>query len=675
VDGGFRLRRCGVFLAGVASGCVVVWFTLGMNNGPLLSENIKSRVWPWAGTMSPEPLVAQTLSDPVWQFVPWLQFARREIMAGRLPLWNPHQDGGVPLLGNGQSALASPLLAPVLLFGVTRGWNLSLLARLALAGVASFAWLRSRRRSVPASLLGAVMFALSGPFVAWLEHPHTLALAATPLVLLFVERLAAGGGRREVAGLGLFSALVLVGGHPETALMVGALAVAWLLFLTRDSAALARAAGGTALGACLAAPVLLPLVEYLRLSEAASGVGRAPFVLPRSALVRFVIPHAAAGSPVEGAATVSIIGLLLALAAVPAARRVREVRFWLGVAVVIGLVAYDGPVARALAEATPVHWSRALLLAPLALGVLASHTLDAVGSRLERRLSSRRVRRLLLAVPFVAAAELLVAARGVHATTQPEEVAGTTPLLETLRADHGVFRVLPLHTFLPPDSATALGLDDLRGYDALNPRGWRIEREAIGHFTSTNIVTDVLEPWDLARGGRALDLWNVKYLLLQPQLPYDAETLNRGFALDLETVYDGPDGRILRNRRVEPRAVLEDGGRVRIVKRTATRWVFDLEMPTATTLRVANPYFPGWVAEMDGSRVRFDGHVGEPIRVPVPAGLHRVELVYRPISFLVGVVLAAAGWIVVILVCWLGRRAPPKQGTGGKQQLSTEVAN
>ena len=116
-----------------------------MHRGLLLSSDVKSSRSPWEPLFDERRIQSPALSDPVWQFVPWLRLARRELAQGRLPLWNPHQDGGVPLLGNGQSALGSPLLWPALALGAARGWNLSLLARLLVALAGTFLWLRDRR--------------------------------------------------------------------------------------------------------------------------------------------------------------------------------------------------------------------------------------------------------------------------------------------------------------------------------------------------------------------------------------------------------------------------------------------------------------------------------------------------------------------------------------------------
>src|ERR1700687_2409727 len=128
----WRARRWIRGIALLAAG-VIFWFGLGMNRGLLLSADIRSRVFPWPPFSPAKEIVAPALSDPVWQFVPWLELARREIRSGHLPLWNPYQNRGAALLGNSQSALGSPLVWPALALGVADGWNLSLLLRLLVA--------------------------------------------------------------------------------------------------------------------------------------------------------------------------------------------------------------------------------------------------------------------------------------------------------------------------------------------------------------------------------------------------------------------------------------------------------------------------------------------------------------------------------------------------------------
>lgn len=631
-----------------------------MHRGMVLSSDIKSVRFPWAPYLPHATLQAPALSDPVWQFVPWLELARRELAAGRLPLWNPHQDGGVPLLGNAQSALLTPLDWPVLLLGAARGWNLSLLSRLLLAAAGAFLLLRDLGRSRGASGLGAVVFSLSGAFVAWLEHPLALTAAPAPLLLLFARRAVREPSSRAVAALAAATFLVLAGGHPETVLMVALLAAAAVASSRPTVRGVARAASGAALGAGLAAPAFFPFAEYFSLSAARTGAGRAPFVLPPRELLRFVAPRLAGSNVVEAAATVSIAALVLLPFGILAARRDPETRFWAIAAVAMTLAIYDNPISRALALGTPVHWTRFLLLLPLALGALAAAGLDALRERLARggRAASVAIGAAAVAVGL---GELLSAARGVHAVSPPADLAPWTPMLDRLAADRDIFRVLPLHTMLSPDSATDCGLEDARGYDALGPAGWRRARAAIGRFADLPTQKDAIEPWDLAPGGAGLDDWNVKYLLLPPQYGFGAEMLNAKKGLDLEEVYSGPDGRILRNRRARPRVRLQGtAGEVRVLARAPGLWRIAVRAEADGALVVADPFFPGWRARLDRADSPFGAVPGEPMSIRLPAGPHEVELDYRPTSFRAGV--AVAGIAALAMALLFGKKSPMRSG-------------
>lgn len=99
----------------------------------------------------------------------------------------------------------------------------------------------------------------------------------------------------------------------------------------------------------------------------------------------------------------------------------------------------------------------------------------------------------------------------------------------------------------------------------------------------------------------------------------------------------------------------DQSGRVDIVERT----------PGALALRVANPAdgllvlsevdYPGWHAYLDGVDADVV-RVNYALRgVAVPAGEHRVDLIFRPATFVWGAVISALTLGVVILAAWLGR--------------------
>jgi len=653
-----RAVRVTLAVGALLPAALLVWSVLGMHRGLLLSDGLRGHFWPWApelGRPSGLSPSASALSDPVWQFVPWVEMAKRELGAGRLPLWNPHQEAGQPLLANAQSALGSPLLWPALALPLFPGWNLSLLLRLLASAVGGYLLARDLGRSRAASLLAASVCGLSGPFVAWLEHPHTLTAGAVPWLLLAVRRAGRVARPWASAGVAATTALVLAGGHPETAMMAALLAAAFLVAGGQDRRAVAPALAGAVLGAGLAAPLLLPFLEYLLQSAAWIGADRYAAPLPLRDLLRLLTPSLRGSHPIEAAAYLSVGVLPLAVAGAFTGRRERDSRMLIVASASLLVAAYANPLSDLLASASTVRWSRTLLLLPIPVSLLAARGLDGLSTRARR--AGRAAPHLAFGIAAGCAAELLAAARGVHAVA-PENPLLRTPILERLAADPGPFRILPLHTFLPANTATSLGLDDLRGYDALAVRAFRTGREKAGRFRGVPTHTDVVAPWDLARGGRELDAWNVKYLLLHPQFAFSAATMNERLGLDLEEVYSGADGKLLLNRRAKSRARVESNGRdegaVVIVDRTPTRWLFDVTAPAGGTLVVANAGYPGWRAYVDGRPARVGGGVGRRQEIDIASGRHRVDLAYRPLSFLLGLLVSA----VTVLILGAGLARP-----------------
>ncbi len=260
-----------------------------------------------------------------------------------------------------------------------------------------------------------------------------------------------------------------------------------------------RPLAGAILGSGLAAPFLLPFLEYLPRSAAWAGVDRHVSTLPLRDLLRFGVSSLPGSHPIEAAAYLSLAALPLALAGAFAGRKERDTRTFVVASALLLVAAFTNPLSDLLASASTVRWSRTLLLLPIPAALLAARGLDALAARAHR--AGRAAP--LLAIAAGCAAELLSAARGVHAVT-PERPPLRTPILDRLAADPGTYRVLPLHTFLPANTATSIGLDDLRGYDALAVRAFRAERERVGLFRGVPTHTDVVAPGDLVPwGGRA----------------------------------------------------------------------------------------------------------------------------------------------------------------------------
>jgi uncharacterized membrane protein YfhO len=97
-----------------------------------------------------------------------------------------------------------------------------------------------------------------------------------------------------------------------------------------------------------------------------------------------------------------------------------------------------------------------------------------------------------------------------------------------------------------------------------------------------------------------------------------------------------------------PRARLTVPGSVVLRQRLPTRWDFEISAASAGEFLLANPYFPGWRASLDGNPIRLDLAAGAPIAFPVPAGQHAVRIDYRPRSLYWGMAAMACSLLALL---------------------------
>jgi Bacterial membrane protein YfhO len=271
---------------------------------------------------------------------------------------------------------------------------------------------------------------------------------------------------------------------------------------------------------------------------------------------------------------------------------------------------------------------------------------------------------------------------------------GFNPALKTSRADQpvtGAIRYLQsqrpnrfsgvgeLGTVHPlaPDIAMRYGLYDARGYDyPVEKRYDTLWRGTAGPSSDLIPPTTVAQP--TVESLRTLSLLAVTDVLQAP----DAKPLRLP---GLRVVYSGPDGRVYRNAKAVPRAFLVDrqqtvdgadaalaavkssqldprrvavtesaiaglpqgaggasAGSARLAHYGRERVRVDTSSERRSLLVLADVYYPGWKAYVDGRETPIE-RVDYLLRgVALPAGRHTVEFVYQPASW-------RAGWIISLL--------------------------
>jgi hypothetical protein len=214
---------------------------------------------------------------PALQFTPWRVFAQSELGAGRLPLWNPYNGGGAPLIANYQSAIFYPpnlLTMPIPAAPQLIGW-LGML-HLLLAGVGMWVFLGAIGCNRLGRGVGAIAFALNTAVVARFGTTPMVDVAAwLPWLMFGAVRIIHRPGLLNLATLALITAFLLLAGHAQWAFysfVLTGFAALYLAFRERVGVRPLIFFGvALTLGAALAAIQLAPTAELQRQSQRSEG--------------------------------------------------------------------------------------------------------------------------------------------------------------------------------------------------------------------------------------------------------------------------------------------------------------------------------------------------------------------------------------------------------------------
>jgi membrane protein YfhO len=735
------------------------------------------------------------LSDLVLLGAPTMEYAAKEMRARRIPLWNPLSFAGVPFV-------AFPKYSPFFL--IFCGWPSPMtlaylqLIKSVLAGVGAYLFFRwTLGTGFWPATIGAWCYPLTGFFVQWQGYGVTWTVAWLPWVLLAVDYTV-----REAKGFGpilltIFTAMAALSGQLDMAALVllssGLYAIGrlvevhgWTNWRRGAIPTIAALILGWALGLCVAAPYIAPLVEYARTGErfsrrAAGEEERPPVGL--AALPQIVLPNLY-GSTQRGSMRIvdgnqlessgaGYAGLLATLLLAPLAFCHRNLKgrsfLWLGLLVlslgwvldIPGLVhlmrlpganmlsynrwtmltgfaltvlAVTGIDAVTKGMVKPRHWFAvpALLAAglcawclyrmghlPAELNILdapANATYMGIPARKALAMareyftffygigaglgaltvggwallySDARRRGWMVAIAgSLMMAELLMYAYDVNPQCDPALYYPRVAALEELK-QRPSGRILGV-SCLPPVLNLMIGLPDIRGYDAVEPKRLLDVLEfARQPGTSSPIYarTQGFTPWGTwtndgaLRVSPVLSMLNVRYLIFCQDLPNRIKAIIRrdGFTVvenELamartfvpQTVQVVDEGQQLMD---QLRAVTFDPARVsyvteqldlpavshgttKILEEFPERVVLDARMDTAGMVVLADLWDKGWQAQVDG-QVTPILIVNHAIRgVVVPTGQHRVVFRYMPDSVRIGWMISGAAVAVGLgLAAWI----------------------
>ncbi len=253
-----------------------VWARCSFLIGPLLVVLISIGFW-WKVVLTNEYTPFND-ADMAQQVVPWFQFEASELHQGRLPLWDPNQWFGQPLVGQMIPGITYPLNWLLLAAPLKNGWvNQAFLhwywLIIHLMGALFAYWFcRDQGSSRGAALVGGTLYGHGG-FVGNNGWPVMINGAVWgPLVFLFLFRSVRGRRPWSSAALsGFFLGFSFLSGHHQAPLFISlAVAGVWLFFILREKKVnwrvLRLAAVAGVMAAMAAALVMLPAFEYGKLA-------------------------------------------------------------------------------------------------------------------------------------------------------------------------------------------------------------------------------------------------------------------------------------------------------------------------------------------------------------------------------------------------------------------------
>jgi len=438
---------------------IIVQLPLALFGGrALLPLHLLTAAPPFEQLAPAHPPANRLQADLVHEVVPHEVIARKILARGEWPLWNPDVGAGMPILADAQAHAhwLQPITLPALVLPLPQAFSLVAGLRVLAALCFTFLFLRRIGLGEGPAFFGAVAFGFGAFLQVWLLWPLANSAAVLPLVLYAVFLAGERGLRRDWALAAFAAVAVLLSGHPETELYVVLIAVAvGVRAVVRSPGRrwrlLGRYAATAVVAGCLAAPALLPMMEYLpqthryhllerrnqRLDELDPLGGRgAPGWVPArlDEIARRLAPTAAPlaeGSDLYGTywgetttylygvAFAGTLTLALALAAYGPVRKrfpCERGMLWVGLPLTVVVVAKPPGLrhlfaAIPLLDRSPADHARVTLLVGFFLAVLAAMTLE--------RWCRGEARRRSLAVAGAAVGVLVLAATLAYAPRDP----------------------------------------------------------------------------------------------------------------------------------------------------------------------------------------------------------------------------------------------------------------
>ena len=469
-----RLRKHRVALIALAVYHFAFFFPTLFMHRVVSPNDVFFNFEPWSAVRTVD-VQNPLLNDPPTSYFTLMSLVKSDWRAFH---WNPFVASGIPGFGSSASAVLSPfILLPTLVLPLSWIYTGIIFLKLNLAFWFTYLWLREERMGKGAAAVGAIILAASGTMaVRWLWQT-TNAAALYPALLWLVRR-AANGKRTPfwiLASTALFYALA---GFPAAMAYGAWIAGAYLIVLGIRRRTVPPAILAAVLALLIAAPSLVPMVQFVRRSgylEARTNAAM-KHAFPLRHFLLFISPDHLGnkayknwnGDPalgvlnnyVEATVYVGLITIPLAVFAL-LNRRARSRWFWFAAAAVI-LACMFGfrPITGVVGALPGFKYSpltRLQIVLPIPAAYLAAAGVGWVGRRKRVLIAS--------AIAVIAAGDLAVFAGRFYPYLEPSiATPPVTPTIAFLQSQPKPFRIAPFFIYLWPNTSELYRLEDVRSH-------------------------------------------------------------------------------------------------------------------------------------------------------------------------------------------------------------------
>lgn len=174
--------------------CAFFYQFLLLGKLPIPSDTIVGLYYPFRDLYSQTnpnglPYKNFLVTDPVRQQYVWKYLSIIQERQLQLPLWNPYEMAGTPLLANFQSSPFYPLNPILFIPPFSISWSFFIALQPLLAGIFLFLFLKNLKLNTWACLVGSITWMFSGFFIAWMEWGVILhTILWLPLILLAIDK-------------------------------------------------------------------------------------------------------------------------------------------------------------------------------------------------------------------------------------------------------------------------------------------------------------------------------------------------------------------------------------------------------------------------------------------------------------------------------------------------------